>query len=73
MNLAAGVNVNVRVLNSKSFTGTAGGPNSYLNWVFSSDIWGPRLYLDQVANAKGALEKICQRLSCFFQTVRLCE
>ncbi len=45
----AGVTVNVKVLDSATFTGKAGEPNSYLNWTFSPDFWGTRLYLNQAA------------------------
>jgi peptide/nickel transport system substrate-binding protein len=45
----AGVTVNVKVLDSATFTGKAGDPNAYLNWTFSDDFWGTRLYLNQAA------------------------
>jgi peptide/nickel transport system substrate-binding protein len=45
----AGVTVNVKVLDSATYTGKAGDPNSYLNWTFADDFWGTRLYLNQAA------------------------
>src|SRR5919204_642070 len=42
---AAGVKVNVKELTSGEFY----GPN-YLKWVFSTDFWGTRNYLSQVAS-----------------------
>jgi peptide/nickel transport system substrate-binding protein len=45
----AGVTVNVKVLDSATFTGKTGDPNSYLNWTFADDFWGTRLYLNQAA------------------------
>jgi peptide/nickel transport system substrate-binding protein len=41
---AAGVNVNVKILDSGAFYG-----NQYLKWTFSTDFWGTRNYLSQVA------------------------
>ena len=41
---AAGVKVNVKVLDSGTFYG-----DQYLKWTFSSDFWGTRGYLNQVA------------------------
>jgi peptide/nickel transport system substrate-binding protein len=41
---AAGVNINVKVLDSGAFYGT-----QYLKWTFSTDFWGSRNYLSQVA------------------------
>jgi peptide/nickel transport system substrate-binding protein len=40
----AGVTINVRALDSGSFYG-----DSYLKWTFSTDFWGSRGYLSQVA------------------------
>jgi peptide/nickel transport system substrate-binding protein len=40
---AAGVTVNVKVLDSTTFN------NGYLKWTFSPDFWGTRFYLPQVA------------------------
>jgi peptide/nickel transport system substrate-binding protein len=45
---AAGVTVNVKVLDSTTFN------NGYLKWTFSPDFWGTRFYLPQVA--QGSLE-----------------
>jgi peptide/nickel transport system substrate-binding protein len=47
---AAGVTVNVKVLDSTTFN------NGYLKWTFSPDFWGTRFYLPQVAQGslKGA-------------------
>ena len=42
---AAGVNVNVKILDSGTFYG-----NQYLKWVFSTDFWNTRTYLPQVAS-----------------------
>jgi peptide/nickel transport system substrate-binding protein len=42
---AAGVTINVKVLDSGSFYG-----NQYLKWTFSTDYWGTRNYFSQVAN-----------------------
>ena len=42
---AAGVNVNVKILDSGTFYG-----NQYLSWVFSTDFWNSRNYLPQVAS-----------------------
>ena len=42
---AAGVTVNVKELSSGEFYG-----NNYLKWVFSTDFWGTRNYLSQVAS-----------------------
>ncbi|HET6945716.1 MAG TPA: ABC transporter substrate-binding protein [Gaiellaceae bacterium] len=41
---AAGVNVNVKILDSGPFYGP-----QYLKWTFSTDFWGSRNYLSQVA------------------------
>jgi peptide/nickel transport system substrate-binding protein len=41
---AAGVTVNVKVLDSGAFYGS-----QYLKWTFSTDFWGTRNYLQQVA------------------------
>jgi peptide/nickel transport system substrate-binding protein len=41
---AAGVTVNVKVLDSGAFYGS-----NYLKWTFSTDFWGTRNYLQQVA------------------------
>ena len=41
---AAGVNVNVKILDSGAFYG-----DQYLKWPFSTDFWGSRNYLSQVA------------------------
>jgi peptide/nickel transport system substrate-binding protein len=41
---AAGVNINVKILDSGAFYGT-----QYLKWTFSTDFWGTRNYLSQVA------------------------
>jgi peptide/nickel transport system substrate-binding protein len=41
---AAGVNINVKILDSGAFYGT-----QYLKWPFSTDFWGTRNYLSQVA------------------------
>jgi peptide/nickel transport system substrate-binding protein len=41
---AAGVNVNVKILDSGAFYG-----GNYLKWTFSTDFWGTRNYLSQVA------------------------
>lgn len=41
---AAGVKVNVKILDSGSFYGS-----QYLKWPFSTDFWGTRNYLSQVA------------------------
>jgi peptide/nickel transport system substrate-binding protein len=41
---AAGVTVNVKILDSQSFYG-----DQYLKWPFSTDFWGSRNYLSQVA------------------------
>jgi peptide/nickel transport system substrate-binding protein len=41
---AAGVTVNVKVLDSGAFYGS-----QYLKWTFSTDFWGTRNYLSQVA------------------------
>ena len=41
---AAGVTVNVKVLDGGTFYG-----DQYLKWTFSSDFWGTRSYLAQVA------------------------
>ncbi|HEY8768424.1 MAG TPA: ABC transporter substrate-binding protein [Dehalococcoidia bacterium] len=41
---AAGVNVNVKILDSGTFYG-----GQYLKWVFSTDFWNPKSYLAQVA------------------------
>ena len=41
---AAGVNVNVKILDSGTFYG-----NQYLQWPFSTDFWNTRNYLGQVA------------------------
>jgi peptide/nickel transport system substrate-binding protein len=41
---AAGVTVNVKILNSGTFYGS-----QYLKWPFSTDFWGTRNYLPQVA------------------------
>jgi peptide/nickel transport system substrate-binding protein len=45
---AAGVTVNVKVLDSTTFN------NGYKKWTFSPDFWGTRFYLPQVA--QGSLE-----------------
>jgi peptide/nickel transport system substrate-binding protein len=42
---AAGVTINVRILDSGTFYG-----NQYLKWVFSTDFWNTRSYLGQVAS-----------------------
>jgi len=42
---AAGVTVNVKVLDSGTFYGS-----NYLKWTFSTDFWGTRNYLQQVAS-----------------------
>jgi peptide/nickel transport system substrate-binding protein len=42
---AAGVNINVKQLDSGAFYG-----DQYLKWVFSTDFWGSRNYLSQVAS-----------------------
>jgi peptide/nickel transport system substrate-binding protein len=42
---AAGVNVNVKILDSGTFYGS-----QYLKWVFSTDFWNTRTYLPQVAS-----------------------
>ena len=42
---AAGVTVNVKVLDGSTFYG-----DQYLKWNFSSDFWGTRNFLPQVAN-----------------------
>jgi peptide/nickel transport system substrate-binding protein len=42
---AAGVTVNVKVLDSGAFYG-----DQYLKWTFSTDFWGSRNYLPQVAS-----------------------
>jgi peptide/nickel transport system substrate-binding protein len=41
---AAGVTVNVKILDSGAFYG-----DNYLKWTFSTDFWGTRNYLSQVA------------------------
>jgi peptide/nickel transport system substrate-binding protein len=41
---AAGVTVNVKILDSGAFYGS-----NYLKWTFSTDFWGTRNYLSQVA------------------------
>jgi peptide/nickel transport system substrate-binding protein len=41
---AAGVTVNVKILDSGAFYG-----DQYLKWTFSTDFWGTRNYLSQVA------------------------
>src|SRR5439155_2242332 len=41
---AAGVKVNVKTLDSGAFYS-----NNYLKWTFSTDFWGTRNYLSQVA------------------------
>jgi peptide/nickel transport system substrate-binding protein len=41
---AAGVTVNVKILDSQAFYG-----DQYLKWAFSTDFWGSRNYLSQVA------------------------
>src|SRR5262249_6579766 len=41
---AAGVTVNVKILDSGAFYG-----DQYLKWPFSTDFWGSRNYLSQVA------------------------
>jgi peptide/nickel transport system substrate-binding protein len=41
---AAGVTVNVKILDSGAFYS-----NNYLKWTFSTDFWGTRNYLSQVA------------------------
>jgi peptide/nickel transport system substrate-binding protein len=41
---AAGVTVNVKILDSGAFYGS-----QYLKWTFSTDFWGTRNYLSQVA------------------------
>jgi peptide/nickel transport system substrate-binding protein len=41
---AAGVNINVKILDSGAFYG-----DQYLKWPFSTDFWGSRNYLSQVA------------------------
>ena len=41
---AAGVKVNVKVLDGGTFYG-----NQYLSWTFSTDFWNPKSYLSQVA------------------------
>jgi peptide/nickel transport system substrate-binding protein len=41
---AAGVTINVKVLDSGSFYG-----GQYLKWTFSTDFWGTRNYISQVA------------------------
>jgi peptide/nickel transport system substrate-binding protein len=41
---AAGVTVNVKILDSGTFYG-----DQYLKWTFSTDFWGSRNYLSQVA------------------------
>lgn len=41
---AAGVTVNVKILDSGAFYG-----DQYLKWAFSTDFWGSRNYLSQVA------------------------
>jgi peptide/nickel transport system substrate-binding protein len=41
---AAGVNVNVKILDSGGFYSS-----NYLKWTFSTDFWGTRNYLSQVA------------------------
>jgi peptide/nickel transport system substrate-binding protein len=42
---AAGVNINVKILDSNTFYG-----DQYLKWTFSTDFWGSRNYLSQVAS-----------------------
>src|SRR5207248_10308652 len=41
---AAGVTINVKILDSGAFYGS-----QYLKWPFSTDFWGTRNYLSQVA------------------------
>jgi peptide/nickel transport system substrate-binding protein len=41
---AAGVTINVKILDSGAFYG-----DQYLKWPFSTDFWGSRNYLSQVA------------------------
>ena len=47
---AAGVTVNVKILDSGAFYG-----DQYLKWPFSTDFWGSRNYLSQVAAGQPAL------------------